>query len=78
MILPRIFFDTNSGTPSRQYGLWFDQSKRDLALIPGGPQEGMRVTIYMTDEVEMQATLSFDHETKSWVANPIPETIVLF
>lgn len=75
--LPRIYFDTNSGTPAprSRYGLWFDLSKRDLAAIAGGPRDGMRVIIYMTNELEMEAILEFDSEWNEWVGDPLLETI---
>jgi hypothetical protein len=51
----RIYFDGNEGPddPADRYGLWLTKSKEDLVRIPGGPQEGMLVTIYMTGEIEM-------------------------
>ena len=52
----RVYFDTNEGV-AEGYGLWLNASMKDLSRIPDGPQEGMRVIIYMTGELEMQATL---------------------
>ena len=67
----RVFFDSNSGNPaSGGYGLWFEKSLTDLAAIPGGPREGMRVIIYMED-VEMEAMLTFDSGSKSWIGIPL-------
>jgi hypothetical protein len=55
----RIYFDSNDGIPDTScYGLWLDKSLEDLAKIPSGPREGMMVTIYMTGEIEMEASLS--------------------
>jgi hypothetical protein len=70
----RIYFDTNAGTETGRYGLWLEQSISDLAKIPGGPQEGMRVVIYMSREGEMEATLQYDTAWKSWTACPVTET----
>jgi hypothetical protein len=71
----RIYFDSNEGPGSHpndnRYGLWLNKSLEDLAKIPGGPQEGMTVTIYMTGEIEMEATLEWDAEWKVWNAQPI-------
>ena len=73
--MPRIYFDTNEGLPDRDgYGLWLDASREDLARIPGGPKTGMRVTIYMTGELEMEAVLAFESANKVWVARPIAGT----
>jgi hypothetical protein len=70
----RIYFDTNEGIDGA-YGLWLDASKRDIARIPNGPEHGMRVIIYMTGELEMEATLAFEPIQKAWIALPIPGTI---
>lgn len=70
----RVYFDTNEGTDNG-YGLWLDASKRDLSDIPGGPQEGMRIIIYMTGELEMEAVLAFESEQNVWIAQPVPETV---
>ncbi len=74
MVLPRIYFDTNSGTPDRRYGLWLDSSVADLARIPDGPRDGMRVVIYMGDELEMEAILVRDADW-GWTADPVPGTV---
>jgi hypothetical protein len=71
----RIYFDTNEGTPDGDYGLWLNASKDDLARIPNGPQEDMRVIIYMTGELEMEAILAFVPDHAAWVAHPISGTI---
>jgi hypothetical protein len=72
----RIYFDGNEGPdePDNRYGLWLDRSKRDLAKIPGGLQEGMLVTIYMVGEIEMEATLEWNAKWDSWTAKPILES----
>lgn len=71
----RVYFDTNEGTEDRRYGLWLKASEEDLAKIPGGPKEGMTVTIYMTGEVEMEATLQWDAKWQGWTARVIPGTM---
>jgi hypothetical protein len=68
----RVYFDSNEGADDGRYGLWLDKSMRDLDRIPGGPREGMRVTIYMVGEVEVEATLEWCGEPwNAWVARPI-------
>lgn len=69
----RVYFDTNEGT-DLGYGLWLNASKEDLSRIPGGPQEGMRVIIYMNGELEMEAVLAFEPEQEVWIAQPVPGT----
>ena len=67
----RIYFDSNEGSSGNdRYGLWLARSREDLAKIPGGPREGMLVTIYMTGEVEMEATLEWDDAWRGWTARP--------
>jgi hypothetical protein len=70
----RIYFDTNEGTDER-YDLGLQASINDLAAIPGGPREGLRVVIYMTGELEMEATLEYDGSRSSWMAVPDDSTI---
>ena len=71
----RVYFDTNEGPPGHsRYGLWLNASQEDLARIPGGPRNGMTVTLYMTGELEMEAVLAFDADQNSWTAIPIPGT----
>jgi hypothetical protein len=71
----RVYFDGNDQTEGYLYGLWLNKSKEDLAKIPGGPVEGMTVTIYMTGEIEMEATLEWDKKWKTWTARPVEHTI---
>jgi hypothetical protein len=66
----RIYFDTNEGVDGG-YGLWLKASKEDMGRIPDGPQDGMRVIIYMTGELEMEAVLAFMPEHSAWIARPV-------
>jgi hypothetical protein len=72
--LPRIYFDTNEGASADAYGLWLEKSKQDLAKIPGGPKEGMKITIYMIGEIEMEAVLEWNTDWNEWTAREIPHT----
>ena len=76
MTLPRVFFDTNAAGMTQGYWLGFDQSRKDLEALGDALCDGLRVTIYMPDEVEMDATLSFDSTDSVWCAEPIEGTIV--
>jgi hypothetical protein len=69
----RIYFDTNDSVEGG-YGLWLNASKEDMGRIPSGPQDGMRVIIYMTGELEMEAVLAFMPEHAAWIARPVPGT----
>jgi hypothetical protein len=71
----RVYFDGNEGPEGvERYGLWLSKSVEDLAKIPGGPREGMRVLIYMIGEVEMEATLEWDAKWGGWTGRPIEGT----
>lgn len=68
----RVYFDSNEGTEDGRYGLWLDKSRADLAKIPGGPKEGMTVTIYMVGEIEAEATLEWCRDPwNAWGARPV-------
>ncbi|MDT8757271.1 hypothetical protein MZO42_01045 [Sphingomonas psychrotolerans] len=73
--LPRIFFDTNEGDPRVAYWLTLPLSKADLRTLDPQPREGMLVTIYMPDELEMEATLRWNDDLVAWAAVPLPSTI---
>jgi hypothetical protein len=70
----RVYFDSNEGTEANLYGLWLNKSKEDLAKIPGGPMEGMTVTICMIGEIEMEATLEWNTQWNAWTARPVEHT----
>ena len=70
----RIYFDTNEGNGKR-YALWLSASRSDLASISSELRDGLRVIIYMTDELEMEATLEYDAEQGAWMAIPDDSTI---
>jgi hypothetical protein len=75
MSFPRVFFDTNDGTMEQGYWLGFSRSQNDLKALGDELREGITVTIYMPDELEMTATLTFDPIEKVWWANAVDGTI---
>jgi hypothetical protein len=80
--LYRIYFDTNEvlyhedGTC--RYDLGIPGSSRDIRPIAGELQDGMRVVIYMTGELEMEAILQFDRKFSRWLARPVEGTTKYF
>jgi hypothetical protein len=70
----RIFFDTNEGNYEHGYWLALPGSLKDIAPIADQLHNGLRVTIYMTNELEMEATLQFDEQYGYWIARPIEGT----
>jgi len=75
MTVYRIWFDTNEGDGFGRYDLGLPGSRRDIAPIADKLNEGMRVIIYMGNELEMEATLEFDPKYDRWMAQPIKGTI---
>jgi hypothetical protein len=73
--LPRIFFDTNEGTHAHGYELSMPRSHVDLAALGDCLRDGLEVIIYMPDELEMRATLTFAVEQQVWIAVPIEGSI---
>jgi hypothetical protein len=73
--LDRVCFDTNDIAGSGTYDLSLPQSRRDLAAIGDKLCDGLRVIIYMVDELEMEALLHFDTELNHWTAAPIEGTV---
>jgi hypothetical protein len=73
--LPRIFFDTNEGTHAQGYELSLPHSLAALAALGDRLQAGLEVIIYMPDELEMRAILSFGVEQQVWIARPIEGSI---
>ncbi len=70
----RIYCDGNDRIEIGCYGLWLRKSKEDLAGIPDGPKEGMKVTIYSIGEFEMEAILEWNAQSNSWAAREIAGT----
>lgn len=72
----RIYFDTNDGNLEEGYSLNINGSKTDLARIGDELCDGLKVIIYMTNEIEMEAVLKFDNDHGYWKAMPIKGTII--
>jgi hypothetical protein len=70
----RIYFDTNDMFGGR-YELGLPGSLRDIEPIADKLRDGMHVIIYMTNELEMEAVVSFDVERNRWMAAPVEGTI---
>ena len=75
MTLARVFFDGNDGSMEHGYWLGFDLSRKDLEALGDTLCDGTRVTIYSSDEFEIDATLRFDATEAVWWADPIPGTL---
>ena len=68
--LPRIFCDANDG-----FWLYADASRRDLEALGNRLSNGVRVILFMPQEFEIEAILSFDAKQGCWVGEPLRETI---
>lgn len=72
----RVYFDSNDMVDLDRAGLWLPASIEDLAEIGDELVAGLRVTIYMSDELEAEATLLYDAGSKAWTARIVPGTWV--
>ena len=73
--LPRIYFDTNDGWEKDTYSLDLAGSLEDIRCLGDSLHIGMRVLLYMTDELEVEATLEYDNEHKIWLGRADWSTI---
>ncbi len=77
MTLHRVYFDTNDAAGMVDgYWLGLAQSRKDLEAIGDDLRDGLRVTIYMPNELEMDAILRFDATDAVWCAELIEGTVV--
>jgi hypothetical protein len=68
--LPRIYFDTNeTGAQAGTFDLGIPGSVRDIQRLGDSLRPGMRVLLYMTDELEVEATLEYDNISKRWLGH---------
>jgi hypothetical protein len=70
----RIYFDTNEGDQHGRYNLGIPGALEDIEPVADQLFEGLKVVIYMGDELEMEAVLAFDAQSRNWMANPIAGT----
>lgn len=67
----RVAFDTNAGDAASGYLLYFPDSVKDLEQMGDELRERAIVTLYMPDEVEVTAQLTFDHTLNCWRGVPL-------
>jgi hypothetical protein len=67
--------NTNESLDGESYSLHLDCSKRDLEQFASNLRDGLRVVIWMADELELEATLGFDHASGLWFATGDHSTI---
>ena len=73
--LPRIYFDTNELDDSGAYSLSVFGAQKDIKRLGDSLHPGMRVLLYMTDELEVEATLEYDGVYKRWLGRADWSTI---
>jgi hypothetical protein len=71
----RIYFDTNEGDEDDRFDLGIPGSLKDIAPIADNLRDGMRVVLYMTDELEVEAILEFEPKYGHWLARADWSTI---
>jgi hypothetical protein len=64
--LPRIYFDTNEQVRDDTYSLGIAGSVEDIRRLGDSMSHGMRVTLYMTGELEVEAILEYDAVHECW------------
>jgi hypothetical protein len=72
--LPRIYFDTNEGGGDTFF-LDIPGSLKDICRLGDSLRPGIRVLLYMTDELEVEANLEYDPEYKRWIGRTDWSTI---
>ena len=73
--LPRIYFDTNACDEDGRYWLSLAGCLPDIERLGDTLHPGMRVILYMTDELEVEATLEWDEVHQRWLGCPDWDTI---
>ena len=73
--LPRIYFDSNAGTADGRYILSIVGALQDIERLGDVLRPGMRVLLYMTDELEVEATLEYDSQRQHWLGLPDDSTM---
>ena len=73
--LPRIYFDTNDMAESGAYALNIGGSLEDIRRLGDSLLPGMRVLLYMTDELEVEATLEYDSQHHYWLGRADMSTL---
>jgi hypothetical protein len=71
----RIYFDVNSGDNKDRYDLGIPGSLKDIEPIADQLSDGLRVVLFDSDGLEVEATIEFDKHHNRWMARPIWETL---
>lgn len=70
----RIYFDENAGDERGWYDLGIPGSLRDIKPVAKKLANGLRVILYDGQEIEVEAVLEYNDDTKRWMALPLWET----
>jgi hypothetical protein len=75
--LPRIYFDANETDDSgpNAYLLSIFGAQEDIQLLGDSIRPGMRVLLYMADELEVEATLQYNSQNQYWVGHADMSTL---
>ena len=71
----RIYFDANEGDARGRFDLGIPGSLLDIELIASQLTDGMRVILYDSEELEVEAVLEYDQKYQRWMADPIWSTL---
>lgn len=72
----RVYFDTNNKSEEGGYLLCLERSRKDLLCFQQELRDGLMVTLYMPNELEMTARLYFSDSESFWRAEGLEETVV--
>jgi len=67
--LARIYFEENDSGPEKDsYYLGTSQAQEDIKRLGDAARPGLRVLLYMGDELEVEATLDIERQFNIWLA----------
>ena len=76
----RVYFNANerpgAHAADERFALNADLSAEDMARIPGGPRDGLRVLLYDAEDIEVEAVLAFDPGFRMWMGDPDFSTLI--
>ena len=71
----RIYFDANEGDEQDRFDLGIPGSLSDIEPIASELKNGMRVVLYASEGMQVEALIEFDTRYQCWMASPIWSTL---
>jgi hypothetical protein len=73
--MDRVYFNENSGDQQGRFDLGIPGSSRDLEHLADKLGNGLHVTLYDGQEIEVEGVLEFDEASNRWLALPLWDTM---